>query len=66
LVGGVLDETYGIMVYQEDVSRVAVRFGFSHGDADRLRKIMSQKDKALQLRDYQQKFLAAATKKFGP
>ncbi|MBM9613536.1 DNA polymerase III subunit alpha [Desulfobulbus rhabdoformis] len=66
LVGGVLDETYGIMVYQEDVSRVAVRFGFSHGDADRLRKIMSKKDKALQLRDYQQKFLAAATRRSVP
>lgn len=60
LVGNVLDETYGIMVYQEDVSRVAVQFGFSHSDADRLRKIMSKKDKDRKLRDYQQSFLAKA------
>ncbi|MDX9833887.1 MAG: DNA polymerase III subunit alpha [Desulfobulbus sp.] len=60
LVAGVLDETYGIMVYQEDVSRVAVRFGFSDADADRLRKIMSKKDKHLQLGDYRLQFFAAA------
>jgi error-prone DNA polymerase len=60
LVAGVLDETYGIMVYQEDVSRVAVQFGFSHADADRLRKIMSKKDKERQLRDYRSQFFAAA------
>jgi DNA polymerase-3 subunit alpha/error-prone DNA polymerase len=60
LVGGVLDETYGIMVYQEDVSRVAVQFGFSHVDADRLRKIMSKKDKQRQLKDYRVQFFQAA------
>ncbi len=60
LIADVLAETYGIMVYQEDVSRVAVQFGFSHADADRLRKIMSKKDKHKQLKDYQQQFFAAA------
>jgi DNA polymerase-3 subunit alpha/error-prone DNA polymerase len=60
LVAGVLDETYGIMVYQEDVSRVAVQFGFSHVDADRLRKIMSKKDKERQLGDYRRQFFEAA------
>lgn len=60
LVAGVLDETYGIMVYQEDVSRVAVQFGFSHADADRLRKIMSKKDKKRQLKDYRDRFFEAA------
>ncbi len=45
LVDTVLKETYGIMVYQEDVSRVAVKLGFSPEEADRLRKIMAQKDK---------------------
>ena len=63
LLAGVLDETYGIMVYQEDVSRVAVRFGFSHADADRLRKIMSKKDKQRQLRDYRDRFFAAAAER---
>lgn len=60
LVKEVLDETYGIMVYQEDVSRVAVQFGFSHADADRLRKIMSKKDKERQLKDYRGRFFQAA------
>lgn len=53
----VLDETYGLMVYQEDVSRVAVALaGFSHTQADALRKVMSKKDKALRLKDYYQEF----------
>ena len=57
LLEDVLDETYGIMVYQEDVSKVAVAMaGFSHADADGLRKIMSKKDKARRLRDYKQRF----------
>ncbi|WP_240910104.1 DNA polymerase III subunit alpha [Desulfopila sp. IMCC35008] len=57
LVGDVLDETYGLMVYQEDVSRVAVAMaGFSHARADGLRKVMSKKDKELRLKDYRQRF----------
>ena len=37
-------ETYGIMVYQEDVSRIAMAMaGFSAADADLLRKILSKK-----------------------
>ncbi len=63
LVAGVLDETYGIMVYQEDVSRVAVQFGFSHADADRLRKIMSKKEKQRQLKDYRTTFFQAAAER---
>ena len=57
LLADVLDETYGIMVYQEDVSRAGVAMaGFSHADADCLRKIMSKKDKVRKLRDYKQRF----------
>jgi len=53
----VLDETYGLMVYQEDVSRVAVALAdFTHSQADGLRKIMSKKDWELKLRDYRGKF----------
>jgi len=56
-VGDILDETYGLMVYQEDVSRVAVALaGFSHADADGLRKVMAKKDKVLQLQDYHRRF----------
>ena len=47
LLSEVLEETFGIMVYQEDVSRAAVALaGFSHAEADGLRKILSKKDRA--------------------
>jgi DNA-directed DNA polymerase III PolC len=53
----VLDETYGLMVYQEDVSRVAVALaGFSHCQADGLRKVMSKKEKKLRLENYRDRF----------
>lgn len=56
-LANVLDETFGLMVYQEDVSRVAVAVaGFSHVQADGLRKVMSKKDKVLRLRDYKALF----------
>ena len=59
-VGDVLDETFGLMVYQEDVSRVAVAMaGFSHARADGLRKVMSKKDKELRLADYREQFYRA-------
>ncbi len=54
----VLDETYGIMVYQEDVSRIAMAMaGFSPVDADLLRKILSKKRTGTKLEDYREKFL---------
>ena len=56
-LANVLDETFGLMVYQEDVSRVAVAVaGFSHVQADGLRKVMSKKDKVLRLQDYKARF----------
>jgi error-prone DNA polymerase len=61
LLADVLNETYGIMAYQEDVSKTAVALaGFSHADADGLRKIMSKKDKQRQLKDYQAQFTCGA------
>ncbi len=57
--GDVLDETFGLMVYQEDVAKVAVALaGFSHAEADGLRKVMSKKDKALKLAHYRTLFFA--------
>lgn len=56
-VEDVLDETFGLMVYQEDVSKVAVALaGFSHGRADGLRKVLSKKDRNLRLPDYKTDF----------
>lgn len=61
LLADVLDETYGIMVYQEDVSKAAVSMaGFSHADADGLRKVMSKKDKKRRLMDYHDQFVKGA------
>jgi DNA polymerase-3 subunit alpha len=43
-----LQETYGIMVYQEQVMRLAAELaGFSLGEADTLRKAMGKKDREL-------------------
>jgi DNA-directed DNA polymerase III PolC len=56
-IGDVLDDTFGLMVYQEDVSKVAVALAsFSHADADGLRKVMSKKDKVLRLTNYKEMF----------
>ncbi|HSA85595.1 MAG TPA: DNA polymerase III subunit alpha [Nitrospira sp.] len=60
---GVLDETHGIMTYQEDVSKVAMALAdFSVEDADQLRKIISKKHKQRQLRDYYHQFCRGAEK----
>lgn len=62
-IGDVLDDTFGLMVYQEDVSKVAVALaGFSHSEADGLRKVMSKKDKVLQLKNYQEMFFDGCRK----
>ncbi len=64
LMAGVLEETYGLMVFQEDVSRTAVRIaGFSHAEADGLRKVMSKKDRERRLQDYYGMFKEGARKK---
>jgi len=57
----VLGETYGIMVYQEDVSRIAMAMaGFNASDADLLRKILSKKRVGRKLEDYKGMFYAGA------
>ncbi|OVE78667.1 hypothetical protein BVY01_04715 [bacterium I07] len=60
----VLNETYGIMVYQEDVSRIAVEMGgFSPEDGDGLRKTLSKKRNARKLAAYSEQFVKGARKK---
>jgi len=64
LLEDVLAETYGIMVYQEDVSRTAEALaGFSAAEADGLRKIMSKKDPGRKLEDYKKQFVMGARAK---
>ena len=61
LLDDVLEETFGIMVYQEDVSRAAMALaGFDDDAADGLRKVMSKKDREHQLQDYYQRFVKGA------
>src|SRR5439155_25875626 len=61
VLNDVLAETNGIMVYQEDVTKVAMALaGFSLNDADQLRKIISKKHKQRQLQDYRAQFYRGA------
>ncbi len=61
LLEDVLNETFGIMVFQEDVSKVAVKIaGFTHAQADGLRKIISKKDKKREIADYYERFKKGA------
>lgn len=63
LMKPILEETFGIMVYQEDVTKVAMALAdFSVEDADELRKIISKKHKQRQLRDYYHQFCRGAAK----
>ncbi len=60
----VLSETYGIMVYQEDVSRIAMAMsGFNAVDADYLRKILSKKRAGKKLEDYRDMFYRGAAER---
>jgi error-prone DNA polymerase len=56
LLDEVLTDTYGIMVYQEDVSQIAMKLaGFDAAEADTLRKVLSKKSKE-RLADYRNRF----------
>lgn len=53
----ILDETYGILCYQEDVSKTAVALaGFNEADADKLRKVIAKKAGGEKLRVYRKQF----------
>src|SRR5262245_19925084 len=57
----VLVETYGIMCYQEDVAKVAMRMaGFSTVDADGLRKVLARKWPGKRMEDYREQFFDGA------
>ncbi|MGZ4151096.1 MAG: DNA polymerase III subunit alpha, partial [Actinomycetota bacterium] len=59
----VLQDTYGILVYQEQVMQVAVRLaGYSMGEADTLRKVMGKKIREL-LPPHREKFVRGAVER---
>ena len=58
-----LQESYGIMVYQEHVVQTAmILAGFSWGEADGLRKVISKKS-IEQISDYRQRFLEGCARR---
>lgn len=58
----ILEETYGVIVYQEQVMQIAQRIGgYSLGGADLLRRAMGKKD-ASKMAEEREKFLAGAKK----
>ena len=68
LLDEVLSETFGIMVFQEDVTRVCVALaGMSPKEADDLRKSLSKKKNSRVLNAYREKFFAGArTRRIDP
>ncbi|HET8948456.1 MAG TPA: DNA polymerase III subunit alpha [Candidatus Polarisedimenticolia bacterium] len=61
ILGEVMRDTYGIMVYQEDVARVAIRMaGFTDAEADGLRKVISKKWAEKQVADFRRRFTEGA------
>jgi DNA polymerase-3 subunit alpha len=60
LLEPVLSETYGVLIYQEQIMRVAQRMGgFSLADADSLRKAMGKK-KPEMMAKFEDRFVAGA------
>ncbi len=60
----ILSETYGIMVYQEDVTKTAMALaGFDAVDGDGLRKALSKKRPTKKLSAYREQFFAGATER---
>ena len=61
-----LRDTYGIMIYQEQIMRVAAEMaGFSLGEADMLRRAMGKKKKEI-MDEYRAQFIAGCAKKGHP
>jgi len=60
----ILNESYGILCYQEDVSKTAVALaGFDEVGADKLRKVIAKKAGAQKLKVYEQQFFEGCRKK---
>jgi len=61
LLRPVLEETLGLMVFQEQLSQAAIHLaGFDPAEADMLRKVVSKKHKEKKLRDFYTRFVQGA------
>ena len=66
LLEEILDSTYGVLIYQEQIMRVAQRMGgFSLADADSLRKAMGKKNAKL-MSGFEKQFLDGAAQREVP
>lgn len=63
MLEGILSETYGVIIYQEQVIQIAqVMGGYSLGQADMLRRAMGKKDREEMAR-HQARFIEGATER---
>jgi len=61
LLRPVLEETLGVMVFQEQLSQAAMHLaGFDPAEADTLRKVVSKKHREKKLRDFHARFVKGA------
>ena len=59
----ILEETYGIIIYQEQVMQIAVKMaGYTLGEADILRRAMSKKKESILLKE-KEKFISGSINK---
>ena len=59
LLEPILGETYGLAVYQEQITQIAMALaGFTASEGDKLRKIISKKDKGQKLEDFRNRFIS--------
>ncbi|NQT55563.1 MAG: DNA polymerase III subunit alpha, partial [Desulfobacteraceae bacterium] len=64
LLGPVLKETLGVMVFQEQLGQAAIHLaGFDPAEADTLRKVVGKKYKEKKLRDFYTRFIQGARDK---
>ena len=65
-LASLLDETFGVILYQEQVLRIANELaGFSLAEADLLRRAMSHFDPGKKMQELEQKFIGQAQAKSG-
>jgi error-prone DNA polymerase len=64
LLRPVLEETLGVMVFQEQLSQSAMAMaGFNAAEADALRKVVSKKHREKKLRDFYSRFVKGASER---
>ncbi|MBN1849234.1 MAG: DNA polymerase III subunit alpha [Deltaproteobacteria bacterium] len=64
LLRPVLEETLGVMVFQEQLSQAAICMaGFDAAEADMLRKVVSKKHREKKLKDFHTRFIKGASER---